>query len=177
MLSLGKFITWPQWNPAIFQKPVSKSVIILAKTHQIQVSFSPNRLVQLGLLGVLGQPRIGLCVHASNSQGQGGNNVLEMDNFDEADDFLEEEEEEEEDFAEDDEDEDAEFIPLKNMKKWLENKPRGFGEDKAYDTSIEDKLMEEIEQSRRAQLANINNLKNNPVRSDSEKQLGQQEKG
>ncbi|MCD7465091.1 hypothetical protein HAX54_000544 [Datura stramonium] len=53
------------------------------------------------------------------------------------------------------------------MKKWLENKPRGFGVDKVYDTSVEDKLMEEIEQSRKAQLANINKLKNNPVKANT----------
>ncbi|KAL3501231.1 hypothetical protein ACH5RR_035680 [Cinchona calisaya] len=64
------------------------------------------------------------------------------------------------------------------MKKWLENRPRGFGEGKVYDTSIEDKLMEEIEQNRKAQLANINNLKNNnTVNSNSKKQQGQQGKG
>ncbi|KAI4382581.1 hypothetical protein MLD38_008529 [Melastoma candidum] len=45
------------------------------------------------------------------------------------------------------------------MQKWFENKPSGFGEGKVYDTSIEDKLLEEMRQSRIAQAANINKLK------------------
>lgn len=79
------------------------------------------------------------------------------------DDFLEDKE----DVDGDDDDDDEVIIPLRNMKKWLENKPRGFGVDKEYDTSVEDKLMEEIEQSRKAQLANINKLKNNPVKANT----------
>ncbi|XP_031252479.1 uncharacterized protein LOC116110391 [Pistacia vera] len=65
----------------------------------------------------------------------------------------------------DDEDDDDEgiFLPFGEMKRWLESKPRGFGEGKAYDTSVEEKLLEEMEQSRQAQIANINKLKNNPV--------------
>ncbi|CAN4094765.1 unnamed protein product [Withania somnifera] len=59
------------------------------------------------------------------------------------------------------------------MKKWLENKPRGFGVDKVYDTSVEDKLMEEIEQSRKAQLANVNKLNNNPVKANNSKHIQQ----
>ncbi|XP_010254707.1 PREDICTED: uncharacterized protein LOC104595608 [Nelumbo nucifera] len=73
----------------------------------------------------------------------------------------------------DEEDDDEMFVPFANMKKWLQDKPSGFGEGKVYDTSIEDKLLEEMEQSRNAQLANINNLKNNPpnVNSKKEKQV------
>ncbi|CAK7326953.1 unnamed protein product [Dovyalis caffra] len=63
-----------------------------------------------------------------------------------------------------DDEDDEEFMPFGKMKKWLEEKPRGFGEGKVYDTRTEDKLLEEIEQSRLAQAANINNLKNpNPA--------------
>ncbi|XWS68949.1 hypothetical protein CRYUN_Cryun04dG0137500 [Craigia yunnanensis] len=69
----------------------------------------------------------------------------------------------------DDDDDEGMFLPLGKMKKWLENKPRGIGEGKIYDTSIEDKLLEEIEQSRQAQIVNVNNLKNNPVKSGSKK--------
>uniref|UniRef100_A0A6N2NI18 RRM domain-containing protein n=1 Tax=Salix viminalis TaxID=40686 RepID=A0A6N2NI18_SALVM len=57
------------------------------------------------------------------------------------------------------EEEEEEFMPFGKMKKWLETKPGGFGGSKVYDTRIEDKLLEEIEQSRLAQAANINNLK------------------
>lgn len=90
---------------------------------------------------------------------------MEVHDFEEDDDIFDNEEEGETSF-----DEDEEFIPLSNMKKWLENKPRGFGEGKVYDTSIEDKLMEEIERSRNAQLANINNLKNKPAKAISKKE-------
>ncbi|KAL0287841.1 UNVERIFIED_CONTAM: hypothetical protein Scaly_2753900 [Sesamum calycinum] len=62
------------------------------------------------------------------------------------------------------------------MKRWLENRPRGFGEGKVYDTSIEDKLMEEIEQSRKAQLANLNKLKNSTVNPSSKKETREQDK-
>ncbi|KAI3994693.1 hypothetical protein MKX01_002309 [Papaver californicum] len=77
--------------------------------------------------------------------------------------FIDDEEEE-------DEDEESIVIPFEGMRKWVENKPSGFGQGKQYDTSIEDKLAEEIEQSRRAQLANINKLKNNPVNPNSKKE-------
>ncbi|CAL5397695.1 unnamed protein product [Camellia sinensis] len=67
-----------------------------------------------------------------------------------------------EDDDDDDEEDEEMFVPLMNMKKWIENKPSGFGEGKVYDTSIEDNLLEEMLQSREAQLANINKLKNSP---------------
>lgn len=94
-----------------------------------------------------------------------------MKEKEEADEF----EEEDEDFAgefvdsteiedaDEDEDDDV-FVPLRDMKKWLERRPRGFGEGKVYDTSIEDKLMEEIEQSRVAQIANLKKLKENSLK-------------
>ncbi|KAL5974313.1 hypothetical protein ACLOJK_030977 [Asimina triloba] len=65
------------------------------------------------------------------------------------------------------------MMPFEEMRRWINNKPPGFGEGKTYDTSIEDKLMEEIEQSRKAQLANINNLKN-AGNGASNKQMEQQ---
>ncbi|XP_051121959.1 uncharacterized protein LOC127245248 [Andrographis paniculata] len=70
------------------------------------------------------------------------------------------------------EDDDGEFgedevvVPMEEMKKWLENRPRGFGEGRVYDTSIEDDLVKEIEQSRKAQAANIAKLKENKKESD-----------
>uniref|UniRef100_A0A7N0T835 RRM domain-containing protein n=1 Tax=Kalanchoe fedtschenkoi TaxID=63787 RepID=A0A7N0T835_KALFE len=67
----------------------------------------------------------------------------------------------------DDEDEDDEeeglLMPMEKMKQWLENKPAGFGQGKVYDTTVEDKLLDEMQQSRVAQLANINKLKHNPI--------------
>ncbi|CAE5963649.1 unnamed protein product [Arabidopsis arenosa] len=72
----------------------------------------------------------------------------------------------EEDEGEEEEDEDeGEFLPMDKMKKWLEKKPRGFGLGKKYETSIEDKLLDEIQQSWKAQAANLNKLKNDPLKS------------
>ncbi|KZV26486.1 hypothetical protein F511_12158, partial [Dorcoceras hygrometricum] len=80
-------------------------------------------------------------------------------------------------FEGDESDEDDEVIvPLQNMKEWLENRPRGFGEGKVYDTSVEDKLMEEIEQSRKAQLANIDKLRSKAIKANSKKELPKQDK-
>ncbi|KAJ7953673.1 RNA binding protein [Quillaja saponaria] len=45
------------------------------------------------------------------------------------------------------------------MKDLLKKKPRGFCVGKVYETSIEDKLLEELEQSRQAQSANVNRKK------------------
>lgn len=176
MLNLGKYTVGQQFNAVIFQKPLPKTVLSPARTHQTRLLawLNPTRtLAYLGLFGVTGEKRSGHCLLASNSQRKGGDSVLEVEDFDEDDDFFEEGEE---GFTEE-EDEDEEFIPMLEMKQWLKNKPRGFGEGKVYDTSIEDKLMEEIEQSTRAQLANINNLKKNHGRSISKRDQSQQEKG
>ena len=59
-----------------------------------------------------------------------------------------------------DEEDESSPVPFKEMRNWMRNKPSGFGEGKSYDTSVEDKLMEEIYQSRKAQEQNLNNLKN-----------------
>ncbi|KAK5812407.1 uncharacterized protein LOC108470294 [Gossypium arboreum] len=102
-------------------------------------------------------------------KGSGGTTLFEMDGSDEDDDgdeFIDFDDEFDADGEDGDE---AMFLPLGKMKKWLENKPRGFGEGKVYDTSIEEKLLEEIEQSRQAQTVNVNNLKNNPVKPGSKK--------
>ncbi|KAL5759735.1 hypothetical protein ACOSQ2_018573 [Xanthoceras sorbifolium] len=64
------------------------------------------------------------------------------------------------------------FTSKNEMKRWLENKPRGFGEGKVYDTSIKEKLLQEIEQSREAHIANINKLKNDSVKTSPKKEDG-----
>ncbi|CAH9086426.1 unnamed protein product [Cuscuta epithymum] len=107
--------------------------------------------------------RTGLCSNALNNQRGAGSHLLETKNIDDAygfDDYNGDDE---------DEDEDGEFVPVRNMNDWVDTKPRGFGEGKTYDTSVEEKLMKEIEQSRRAQLVNVNKLKNNPVNPGSKK--------
>ncbi|KAG1326641.1 putative RNA-binding motif, single-stranded-interacting protein 1 [Cocos nucifera] len=64
------------------------------------------------------------------------------------------------DGLEEEDDGDVPLMPLEEMARWLENKPAGFGEGKRYDTTLEEQLFYEMERSRKAQLANINKLKN-----------------
>ncbi|XP_050203729.1 uncharacterized protein LOC126653824 [Mercurialis annua] len=90
--------------------------------------------------------------------------LVEMSDLD--DDFDDELDAFDDDFVDDgdgDDEEEGAFLPLGKMQKWLENKPSGFGVGKVYDTPIEDKLLEEIEQSRKAQAVNLDNLKNKAV--------------
>lgn len=95
--------------------------------------------------------------------------VVELDeNFDDGDVSYEYEDDEGggEDEVDDDEEEVVSFNE-NEMKKWLERKPKGFGEGKVYDTSIEDKLFEEMQQSKQVQAANLKKLKTNPVNTAS----------
>lgn len=55
-----------------------------------------------------------------------------------------------------DEDDEGMMVPFGKMKKWLEKKPRGFGEGKVYDTPIEDQLLDEMQ----AQVENATKLQN-----------------
>ncbi|KAM7468615.1 hypothetical protein LguiB_016177 [Lonicera macranthoides] len=150
MFSLGVF---PQLNTIIPQKPiVNKPLLFPNQTH---LSLSG------GDVALLPQIRTVFYASASKIQEKG---VMETEDFD--DEF--EDYDDEGDDIEEDENEEL-IVPLKNMKRWLENKPSGFGEGKEYDTFIEDKLFEEMEQSRLAQLANLNTLKNNPQQTNSKK--------
>lgn len=54
---------------------------------------------------------------------------------------------------------DEPLMPLEEMARWLDNKPAGFGEGKTYDTTLEEELLEEMERSRKVQLANSNKFK------------------
>ncbi|KAK8970784.1 hypothetical protein KSP40_PGU011876 [Platanthera guangdongensis] len=58
-----------------------------------------------------------------------------------------------EDCNEEEEEEDEDFVPFREMKRWLQNKPAGFGEGKTYDTTVEEKILEEFEQSTKNQPA------------------------
>ncbi|KAG7589616.1 RNA recognition motif domain [Arabidopsis suecica] len=94
-----------------------------------------------------------------------------MDNDGEEDDDDDDDDDEdwgefdEEGEGEEEDEDEGEFLPMDKMKKWLEKKPRGFGLGKKYETSIEDKLLDEIQQSWKAQAANLNKLKNDPLKS------------
>lgn len=127
-------------------------------------SFLPSihrlREPQLGFRVVLGRERIGFCVSARKRRNGDGTPLDEDGIGDDGDES---------------DDEDA-FIAFPDMMRWYNNKPSGFGEGKVYDTRIEDKLLEEIKQSRVAQLANIDKLKKNPVNPNSEKANNQGQK-
>ncbi|KAK9277083.1 hypothetical protein L1049_006622 [Liquidambar formosana] len=135
----------------------SFSLLLPQKPHQTHLSFFLNATSSFSLL----KGRTGFSAFALKKRIKDKKNVLEMDGFDDGDDDIGDDE--------DEEDDEGVFIPLGNMNKWLENKPRGFGEGKEYDTSIEDKLLEEMEQSGQAQLVNIRKLKNNTVQPTSQK--------
>ncbi|XP_031123364.1 uncharacterized protein LOC116026059 [Ipomoea triloba] len=166
MLNLGEFSTQPKCC-VISRIPISQPRPFALKPPQLHFCSPSNRAIRLGFCSFKWKSRTRFRLHASKNQAksesESGKFLLDMEDFDGADDF------EEDGDGDDDDDDDEVFVPLRNMKEWLQNKPRGFGEGKVYDTSIEDELMEEIEQSRRAQLANINNLKNNPVNQVSMK--------
>ncbi|XP_058776851.1 stress response protein NST1 isoform X2 [Vicia villosa] len=112
-------------------------------------------------------------VPVAKKRGSGSVNLVEIegDFNDETDEDVsyEYDEEDEEEVADDeDEDEDEEEIVSSDVRrKWFENKPKGFGEGKVYDTKIEDKLFEELQQSKRAQAANLKRLKTNPIKTAS----------
>ncbi|CAN4094764.1 unnamed protein product [Withania somnifera] len=150
----------------------SQFLPLFSKIPQPHLFFTSNTLTHQSIPHRLWQKRTGVCIFSLKNEEKGGNSVVEfeeIEDFDDdvdVDDFLVDEDD-------NNDDDDEVIIPLRNMKKWLENKPRGFGVDKVYDTSVEDKLMEEIEQSRKAQLANVNKLNNNPVKANNSKHIQQ----
>ncbi|KAL0421308.1 UNVERIFIED_CONTAM: hypothetical protein Slati_3153700 [Sesamum latifolium] len=171
MLSLGKFPTQVQYS-TLLHNPISQ---------YFQFFFKPNFSVSTRLYcgAVLGKSRNGLRCNALKTKKNGDFSLTEVEGPDEFEDDFDDEfldVEDDGEFEGDEDDDDDVFVPLQNMEKWLENRPRGFGEGKEYDTSIEDKLMEEIEQSRKAQLANLNKLKNSPVNPSSKKETREQDK-
>ncbi|TXG56359.1 hypothetical protein EZV62_017672 [Acer yangbiense] len=126
----------------------SKNALVFSSSQQIQQTNLCLRRRDNGILS-----SSSLCAPALNKKGRKGGTP-------------------EEDDVEDEDDDDGEgmYLPLEEMKRWLENKPRGFGEDKVYDTSIEEKLLQEIEQTREAQIANVNKLKNDPLKTNPNKE-------
>lgn len=154
-------VSYPQCS-AINYTPTSQFLPLFSKIPQPHLFFTSNTLTHQSTRHLLWQKRNGVCVFSLKNEEKCGNSVVEFEEIDDDDD--------DDDV---DEDDDEVIIPLRNMKKWLAKKPSGFGVDKVYDTSVEDKLMEEIEQSRTAQLANINKLKNNPVKANNAKHVQQ----
>lgn len=119
---------------------------------------------------------------AAKNRGSGSANLVEIEeDFDDENDedvSFEYDEEDEEEVAADDDDDDVEeeIVASDEMREWFEKKPKGFGEGKEYDTSIEDKMLEELQQSKRAQAANLKRLKTNPIntasKNDAQKKIG-----
>jgi len=108
---------------------------------------------------------------ATKKEGRGSANLVEI-----VEEFDEEGEDEEVDDEEEEEEEEEEIVGFDEMKEWLEKKPKGFGEGKVYDTSVEDKLFEEIQKSKQAQALNLKKLKSNPIKSNVTKKIGNSSK-
>ncbi|OVA11276.1 hypothetical protein BVC80_1583g28 [Macleaya cordata] len=133
--------------------PITFSLLLPNRTHKfLKTNFSSSLSIYTNASSNVqfSQGRTGFSVHATKKRSK--DSPSEMEGFDD----------------DDDEEEEGMFIPFEGMRRWAQNKPPGFGVGKEYDTSIEDKLVEEIEQSRRAQLANINKLKNNSPKTSSQ---------
>ncbi|KDP21305.1 hypothetical protein JCGZ_21776 [Jatropha curcas] len=111
------------------------------------------------------------CLCSVKKRSKSGAALMQMSDFDDEMDDEFDDFEEDGNLGDYDDEDDGMFVPFGKMKKWLENKPRGFGEGKVYNTSTEDKLLEEMQKSQQAQAANINNLKNNPVHSAANKDV------
>lgn len=85
---------------------------------------------------------------------------MEMEDSDDEVDGEDEELDLDMDGEDEDEDDEGMMVPFGKMKKWLEKKPRGFGEGKVYDTPIEDQLLDEMQ----AQVENATNLQNDTAK-------------
>ncbi|KAL2940264.1 High frequency lysogenization protein HflD-like protein [Bienertia sinuspersici] len=178
MLGAGSLPS-PSAPPLALKKPlIPLSLLLQPQTHKSNLSLLPQFLSNYSSLSVSG--RTGFCLFAQKEEKIPTFEMEEIEGFegeedefdfdDEDEDFDEEEDEE---YDEDDED----MLPFHKMNASLEKKPRGFGEGKVYDTSVEDKLLQEIEQSIKAQIANINKLKNEPRKPKPNNELQEVFKG
>ncbi|KAK9107979.1 hypothetical protein Syun_023990 [Stephania yunnanensis] len=149
-------------------KPINSTYALDLLSHKFAAFplINPTKppLTTIHSVSSFSQGRRELAIFAKKSRGRANEEVLEMDGSDDDCDYDEEED--------DGDDDEGEFVPFPNTSRWFQNKPSGFGKGRVYDTEIEDKLFEEIQQSRRAQLANINKLKNStPLKGGSQKEL------
>ncbi|XP_071688639.1 uncharacterized protein [Rutidosis leptorrhynchoides] len=167
-------------SPTLFQIPFSLNSPVLLhsnnKTHHqhsfVSVQFPTQKLLSFHLKSPSGSPLL-----ATKTSIKAEPTTPATEKFDLDDDFEDEFDDEFEDEEEEEEDDDDIIVPLRNMREWTRNKPLGFGEGKVYDTSVEDKLLEELEQSKVAQIANINNLKKNPEDGNPKKENLPKQKG
>ncbi|KAK7367925.1 hypothetical protein VNO80_09945 [Phaseolus coccineus] len=153
------------------------SVPLLSRAHMCH-SLAPSRAVSSHFSFVSKfvfqqfrppcEKRSGSAFFAKKKRPGGSEITVADDGLDEEEydhDLSDELDDEEEEFDYDDDDEG--MLPLEKMEKWFEKRPKGFGEGKVYDTSVEDKLLEEIRQSRVAQAENLKRLKSHPVKHAS----------
>ncbi|XP_057543782.1 uncharacterized protein LOC130823164 isoform X2 [Amaranthus tricolor] len=135
--------------------PPSAPPLALKKLPFLPYSFSNYSSLSLSLSG-----RTGFCLFAQKKK--------KIDYFDEIKlEEIEKFEVIEDGFEFDDDDDDEEFeedndelmVPVHKMNEWLEKKPKGFGEGKEYDASLEDKILEEIAQSLKTHIEKFDKLK------------------
>ncbi|KAL9251197.1 hypothetical protein AKJ16_DCAP00142 [Drosera capensis] len=194
-MMLGSLISPPPLSsPSLhLTRPLSNAVLLYAPIFPTQALHLHHHLTPPKPPG-----RCGCIVFAlkkRNARGRGGSGgngkatvleaeVVDKDENEEKFEFSEDDDDDELDFLDDfdddvndDDDEEEEeeveeeFEGTKygKLKSWMKKKPTGFGEGKEYDTLLEEKLLEEIEQSRIAQFANINRLKLEASRPMSKK--------
>ncbi|AES96285.1 uncharacterized protein [Medicago truncatula] len=106
---------------------------------------------------------------AAKKEVRGSTSIVDEieEEFDEEGEYEEEEGEEDEEVDVEEE----EIVGYDEMKEWWEKKPKGFGEGKVYDTSVEDKLFEEMQKSKQAQALNLKKLKTNPIKNNVTKKI------
>ncbi|XP_008245469.1 PREDICTED: uncharacterized protein LOC103343591 [Prunus mume] len=153
-----------------FFPPASSSSSLLTTSFKTSLFLSPIQQTQrtiLGFRGVHGQRSRVSRVSARKNQRKGGVELLEMDDSDDEELDLDLLDGSDDELGGDGDDKEDTFVPFGKMKKWLEKKPRGFGEGKEYDISIEEKLLEEMEKSRQAQAENLTKLSDDPENLNS----------
>lgn len=146
--SFSTFTAFPSKFPLFFSLSFPNTV------HRV-TNLSLPLCSRVSFFNSLCNGRSGLSISASAKR-KDNTNFTDLDDEDDVTDLDDEDGDEEEEGEE-------KMMPFDEMQRWFQNKPSGFGEGKTYDTSLEDKLLEETERSRKAQLANINKLKNSPT--------------
>lgn len=111
-------------SPLLFKSQIShhcpKRALFFPKTHFVSITYAKTKHQE----------------SSSNSV------IIATTNGSDEDSYIEFDEQEKVD------EDDDEFLAFEDMRTWELNKPIGFGEGKFYDTSVEEKLLEEMEKER-----------------------------
>ncbi|CAO2831464.1 unnamed protein product [Amaranthus hypochondriacus] len=150
--------------------PPSAPPLVLKKLPFLPYSFSNYSSLSLSLSG-----RTGFCLFAQKKKKIDSFDEIKLEEseefeviedgfeFDDEDyDFNDDDDEDfddDEEVEEDNDEDDELMIPVHKMNDWLEKKPKGFGEGKEYDASLEDKILEEIAQSLKTHIEKFDKLK------------------